>query len=87
MFPAESSQNSLRIVTDYRQAKAFAAKFIDSSLQLDELRFAIGSPVRRANEHQHRTLRSHDGLESLDFAVLVFEPETWRALSHLRSEL
>jgi len=52
-------------------------------LQLDELRFAEGSPIRGTKEDQYRSLRSGDGLEVLDPTVLIDSFEVGCLRTHL----
>jgi len=56
----ERGQDLRRIVTDRRQAETAPAKIVEAILQLDELRLAVRSPVRRSEEHQHRAFRAGD---------------------------
>jgi hypothetical protein len=45
-----------RIVADRNEPETLLPDLIVAALQLDELRLAIGSPVGRAEEHEHRAL-------------------------------
>ena len=48
---AEFGEDVRWVVADGRDSDALGLKFIYSILQLDQLRFAIGSPVRRTVEN------------------------------------
>lgn len=52
-------------------------------IQLDELGFAIGSPIGGAEEHEHQALCSAEGLQSLRRAVLIAELKGRQALANL----
>jgi len=56
-------------------------------LQLDELRFAVRSPVSRAEEDEHRAFRSQNRLACPALAVLIAEAEIGDRLADLRTEL
>lgn len=85
MLLAEAGEDGDRVVTDRRESQPSGAKFLELTLQLDQLRFTVGSPVGRANKHEHRALRSHDRLQCPDLSVLVLEAEIGHALANLRS--
>jgi hypothetical protein len=82
----EVSQNLLRVVRDRRQSDAVLAEFVDPTLQLDELRAAVRSPIRGAEEYQHGAARPHDRFEGADAAGLIRKAEVRNALAHLRPE-
>jgi hypothetical protein len=84
---AEGFQNLGRVVADGGQSKTLVAKLLYLTLQLDQLRPAVGSPIRRTEEDQHRALGPHDGLERLDVSGLILQAKGWNLLAHLRSEL
>jgi hypothetical protein len=48
-------------------------------LQLYELRFAVGSPVGRAEEHDHGTLGAQQRLQRAGLAVLIAKGEGGQA--------
>jgi uncharacterized damage-inducible protein DinB len=83
----EVSQDLPGVVADRRQADAALPELAGATLQLDELRAAERSPVRRADEHQHRPAASHDRLQRPFTSGLVAQPEIRNALADLRSEL
>ena len=72
MLPfAEALERAGRIIADGRNTKPLAADGLLVLFQLDELDFTERSPVRRAEEHQHRAVPAHDGFQRLRPAVLV----------------
>jgi hypothetical protein len=84
--PAEVGQNLPAVVADGGDAEAAILKVLETSLQLDELRLAVGSPVRRANEDEHCTFGTENGREGPRFAVLILKGEIGYALAHLRAD-
>jgi hypothetical protein len=80
-------KNLLGVVADRRQTYAVLAEFVDTTLQLNELRAAERSPIRRAEEHQHDAATTHDRLQRLLFARLIEQPEIGDTLAHSRTEL
>jgi hypothetical protein len=84
---AEFGEDLRWVITDGRNSEAFRAKFIYSSLQLDQLRFAIGSPVSGTVENQHHAVRTHDGIKGPGLAVLVLQIEIRHSLADLRAKL
>jgi hypothetical protein len=83
---AEVRQDRGRVVADGGQPDAVLTQFFDAALQLDELRAAVRSPVRGAEEHQHRAARSHDRLQVVRATVLIVQVEVRHALTHLRPQ-
>ena len=83
----EASQDLLRVVADRDDADSVLAELFETALQLHELRAAERSPVRRAEEHQHRAAWTHDRFEGADAAGLIRKAEIRNALAYLRSEL
>src|SRR5262249_48381091 len=83
---AEGGKDLGRIVTDGRHAEPLPSDLFGAALQLHELRLAIGSPVRRPEEHEHCALRSNDRLKSPAAAVLILQIEIGSALTNLWSE-
>ncbi len=53
MFLGEFGQLLRGVVADGCQFQALLLKFIDPALQLDQLRPAVGSPIRRSHEDEH----------------------------------
>jgi hypothetical protein len=58
-------------------------QFRHTALQLHELRFAVGSPVRRSEEHQHESFGSHEGRQRSLLSFLIEQ----REIGHSRSDL
>lgn len=87
MPPAELGENLPRVIANDRQSDAFTPQFVDATLQLDQLRSAIGSPVGRSHEDEHQPSRSHERFERSDTAVLVSEAEIGNAVADLRTQL
>jgi hypothetical protein len=54
-------------------------------LQLDQLRFAEGSPISGTEEKQNRPFCPLQGLDGLVMVILVPRSKGWRLLSHLQS--
>jgi hypothetical protein len=84
---AEVGKRLLRVVADRGDADPAPAELLDASLQLDELRTAERSPVRGADEHEHRATRAHDRLQVPDASGVIGESEIGDALADLRTEL
>ena len=87
MLLAKSRENLHGIVTDGRQAQAPGLNFFQMTLQFDQLRLAVGSPIGRTDKDQHGALRPHDGIQISRSSVLIPQAETGYVLTHLRSEL
>src|SRR6266849_4936012 len=87
VFLAKAREDLDRVVADGREAEPLVAKLLHLSLQLDELRLAVGSPVGRAQKNEHRALRPHDGLKGPGLTRLILEAEIRHALAHLGAEL
>jgi hypothetical protein len=83
MAPAEPGEHLPRVIADRRQSDAFLSQFIDATLQLDELRAAVGSPVGRSQEDKHQPTFAHERLECSDTPVLVREAEVGNAFPDL----
>jgi hypothetical protein len=83
---AERRKRFRRVVADGRESQPFVLKLFDPALQLDELRFAVRSPIGGPEEHQHGAPWSHDGLARPRFAVLIVEAEIGDELTDLRAE-
>src|SRR5438067_862157 len=80
-------QHSHSVIADRRHAEAAPREFRLLVLQLDELAFAERSPVRRAHEHQHQSLRPAQGGERLLLPVLIGAFEIRNARTDLRTGL
>ena len=86
MLPVrEVFQDCFRIVADRREFDALFFESRLSGLQLDQLPFAVGSPIGGAIEDEHRAVRSHDGITRPGFAVLIFQAEIGHNLADLRT--
>ncbi len=59
------------VVTDCRQPQACLPDPFQALLQLDELAFAVGSPIRGTEKHQHCAFRTGDVAQRLYLSVLV----------------
>lgn len=78
----EVRQNLDRIIGDDGNAQALAAEPVRVLLQLDELRLAVGSPIRGAVEDNRGTLWPADRVEVPHLAKLVNGPEAGGFLSN-----
>ena len=87
MLIAEGLQNLYRVIADAHQPQPFGAKRLYLTLQLDELRPAVRSPVRRAEEDDHGPLGTHDGPQRLNLSCLVLEADIGDTLADLGAEL
>jgi hypothetical protein len=56
------------------------------TLQLDQLRLAVRSPVRRAEKDQHRAFGPQDGLQRRGLAVLILQAEIRYTFPYLGTE-
>ena len=75
------------IVADRCQPDAALLEIGCTLLQLHQLRLAVGSPISRSEEHEHRAVRSEHGLQRLRAAVLIDQGEIWNARANLRAQL
>ena len=67
----EEFQNFFRVIADGGQLKALLFESRDGALQLDQLPFAEGSPVRGTEEEENGAVRSFEAVERLHTAKLV----------------
>ena len=74
-----------RIVADGSQLDTLLLKPLLCILQLDELRFAEGSPVRRPEEEQNCSVRSSQCLVGLIAVELVTRRKGRRLLANLQT--
>ncbi len=74
-------ENLGRIVTDGGKPPALVPKLLPVFLQLDELHFAIRSPIRRPEEDNHGSLWSPNGVEILKLPILIHSIEIGNLLS------
>ena len=83
----ELCQRGHRVVTDRRDTESFRAQLAEPTLEVHQLRLAVGTPVRRAVEQQQGAFRPHDGRARPHLAVLVREAEVRDRLADLRAQL
>jgi hypothetical protein len=82
----KAAQDLPRVIGDRRQSETVLAEFLDPALQLDELRAAERSPIRRSEEHQHGAARPHDRFQIAGAAGVIRQAEIRDALPDLRPE-
>jgi hypothetical protein len=58
----------------------------ETALQLDELRFAVRSPVGRAEEDDHRAFRTQERLQRVGLTVLIAKAEIGQVGTDLRAD-
>ena len=73
------------VVANGRQLESVLCKFLLGVLQLDQLRFAKGSPVSGPEKENHSTPRTLERFVGLFLPELVEESERGRGLSHWQS--
>jgi len=56
-------------------------------LQLNELRFAVRSPVGGPREDEHQAIRAHQRIPGPHLSILILQPEIGDPLADLRTEL
>jgi hypothetical protein len=81
----EILEDRLTVIADGCDLDASCFEPLFRVLQLDQLRFAEGSPIGRTEEKQDRPFRSLQGLDGLVLAKLVPRSKGRRFLSHLQS--
>jgi bacillithiol system protein YtxJ len=74
------------VVADRNQPISFTRHVFKMSLQLDQLRAAVWSPIGRAEKHQHGALRPSDRRKCLRLAILVHQTELQGFGAYLRSK-
>jgi hypothetical protein len=67
----EEFQDFLGVVADGRELDALLFESWECALQLDQLPFAEGSPVRGTEEKKNCAVRAFEGFEGLDAAELI----------------
>ena len=87
MAPPELGEDLRWVVTNSRDFDAFRSKFIYSALQLDQLRFAVWSPIGGSVEDEHRAFRTHDGINGPGLPVLVLQIKFRHSLANLWAKL
>ena len=81
----EVLEDRLTVIADGCDLDATCFEPLFRVLQLNQLRFAEGSPVGRTEEKQNRPVRPLQCLDGLVMAKLVPRSKGWRLLSHLQS--
>jgi hypothetical protein len=79
----EIGQRGHRVIADRRQADAGFAKVGKTALQLHELRFAIRSPVCRAEEDNDRAIRTEQRSQRPLLTALIAEAELGQRITDL----
>ena len=82
----EIGEHRHRVVADCDQTEPLAVDVIEAALQLDELRFAIRSPIGRAEEDKNRALRSHQRFQRPCASGLIGQSERRNSRADLRSD-
>jgi hypothetical protein len=82
----EVLEDRLTVITDGRDRDSVLFESLFGILQLDELRFAEGSPIGGTEEKKNRTVRPLQCLNGLATAKLVTRREGWRFLSYSQSD-
>ena len=83
---AEVLEDRLTVIADGCDFDATCFEPLFRVLQLDQLRFAEGSPIGRTEEKQNRPFRPLQCLNGLVMAKLVRRSKGRRFLSHLQSD-
>ena len=71
MFHRERGEDLARVIADRGKTEPSRANLGKRTLQLDELRAAVRSPVGRPEEHEHRALRTGEARKAVRAAVLI----------------
>jgi hypothetical protein len=82
----EVLQDRRTVVADGRDLDSVLFESFFGILQLDQLRFAEGSPIGRTEKQKYRAVRSLQCLDGLVVVKLVARSECRRRLAHLQSE-
>jgi hypothetical protein len=86
MLPiGELLEDRLTVIADGCDLDATCFEPLFRVLQLNQLRFAEGSPIGRTEEKQNRSFRPLQCLDGLVMAKLVLHGKGWRFLSNLQS--
>jgi hypothetical protein len=75
----------LDVITDRRELDALGFKSLFCILQLHQLRFAKGSPIRGTEKEKHRAVRPLERLIGLLVPKLVTDGKCWRFLPDRKS--
>jgi hypothetical protein len=73
------------VIADGANIQTAAREFFFFAFQLDELAFAVRSPVGRTDEHEHEALRPMERGEGLAAAVLIGGLEAWDPRADIRA--
>jgi hypothetical protein len=79
-------QDHWTVITDRRELDTLGFKSLFCILQLHELRFAEGSPIRGTEEEKHRAVRPLERLIGLLVPKLVTDGKRWRFLPDRKSD-
>ena len=71
------------IITDGRYTESLLPDRVQMLFQLDELDLAEGSPIRRAEEHEHCAVWARNGFQSLAPAFLVLSGKSGYLLAYV----
>jgi hypothetical protein len=83
---SEFLEYSFTVVTDGRQLDPLLLKPFSCCLQLDQLRFAEGSPIRRTEKQQNGSIRSLQCFVRLLLTLLIAELECGNLASDFASD-
>ncbi len=83
----ETAQYRFRVIADCRHVHTVVAESYDRILQLDELRTAVGSPIRTTGEDQQQTVFTHQAVQGMLFAELIGQSEIRHLFADLRAGL
>jgi len=81
----EVLEDRLTVIADGCDLDATCFEPLFRVLQLDQLRFAEGSPISGTEEKQNRPFCPLQGLDGLVMVILVPRSKGWRLLSRLQS--
>jgi hypothetical protein len=82
----EVLEDRLTVIADGCDLDATCFEPLFRVLQLNQLRFAEGSPIGRTEEKQNRPFCPLQGLDGLVMVKLVPRSKGWRLPSHLQSD-
>ena len=82
MFVGEIFEDGFAVIADGSQLEALLFKFCDGGLQLDQLPFAVRSPIGGTENQQNRSLWAFQGGERLLFAKLIACGKIGRLLAY-----
>jgi hypothetical protein len=85
VFVGKIFDDGFAVIAERRQLDALLFKSCDGSLQLDQLPFAVRSPVGGTEYQQNGSVRPFQGFESLHISKLVARGKIGRLLPDLQS--